>query len=170
MLRLRGSAALFATAALALSACSSGSAEEPGVGPCSYDLTTAGVTVSGTTGEQPTIEIADDAQPATELIIEDLCIGDGDEAPAGSTVTVNYVGVSQTIGNVFDSSFQRGFPATFGLDQVIEGWRDGLVGMQEGGTRLLVIPPDQAYGEISPGPDIAANDTLVFVVDLLDVL
>jgi peptidylprolyl isomerase len=84
-------------------------------------------------------------------------------------VTVDYVGVSQTIGSVFDSSYMRGTPATFGLDQVIQGWSDGLVGMQEGGTRLLVIPPDQAYGEISPSPDIAANDTLIFVVDLLEV-
>lgn len=139
------------------------------MGACSYSTTVAGVTVSGTTGEQASIEVTPDAEPATELIIEDLCVGDGDEAPVGATVTVDYVGVSQTIGRVFDSSYQRGTPATFGLNQVIQGWRDGLVGMQEGGTRLLIIPPDQAYGEISPSPDIAANDTLVFVVDLLDV-
>ena len=48
-------------------------------------------------------------------------------------------------------------------NQVIQGWRDGLVGMQEGGTRLLIIPPDQAYGEISPSPDIAANDNSGYV-------
>jgi peptidylprolyl isomerase len=154
-----------------LAGCSSSDdVAEASTGPCDYEATVAGVTVTGTTGEQASIEIAADAEPATELIVEDLCLGDGDEAPAGATVTVDYVGVSQTIGNVFDSSYQRGMPATFGLDQVIQGWRDGLVGMQEGGTRLLVIPPDQAYGEISPSPDIAANDTLVFVVDLLDVV
>lgn len=170
MLRLRGTAALLGSAALLLAGCSSDDDGEAGNGPCDYETTVAGVTVTGTTGDQASIEIAADAEPVTELIVEDLCIGDGDEAAAGATVTVDYMGVSQTIGNVFDSSYQRGMPATFGLDQVIQGWSDGLVGMQEGGTRLLVIPPDQAYGEISPGPDIAANDTLVFVVDLLDVV
>jgi FKBP-type peptidyl-prolyl cis-trans isomerase len=170
--RLRGTAALLASGALLITGCSSEDSSEDGaaeVGPCSYSTTVAGITVSGTTGEQASIEVAPDAEPATELIIEDLCDGDGDEVPAGATVTVDYVGVSQTIGAVFDSSFQRGTPATFGLNQVIQGWRDGLVGMQEGGTRLLIIPPDQAYGEISPSPDIAANDTLVFVVDMLDI-
>jgi peptidylprolyl isomerase len=169
VLRLRGTAALLGSAALVLAGCGSSDDGEAAIGPCDYETAVAGVTVSGATGEQASIEIAADAEPATELIVEDLCLGDGDEAMPGDTVTVDYVGVSQTIGNVFDSSFQRGMPATFGLDQVIQGWSDGLVGMQEGGTRLLVIPPDQAYGEISPSPDIAANDTLVFVVDLLDV-
>ena len=156
-------------AVLVIAGCSS-SAGESDAGPCTYDETVDGVTATGTNGEQATIEVTPGTQPATELTVEDVCSGDGEAAAAADTVTVNYVGVSLSTGEVFDSSYSRGAPATFGLNQVIQGWQDGLVGMQEGGTRLLVIPPDQAYGEVSPGPGIAPNDTLIFVVDLIDVV
>lgn len=160
--------AFLGAAVLVIAGCSSSEGSESG--PCTYDETVAGVTASGANGEQATIEIAPGTEPAVELSVTDLCSGSGEAAAAADTVTVNYVGVSLATGEVFDSSFSRGTPATFGLNQVIQGWQDGLVGMQEGGTRLLVIPPDQAYGEISPGPGIAANDTLIFVVDLIDVV
>ena len=160
--------ALLGAAVLIIAGCSS--SEEPETGPCTYDETVNGVTASGTNGEQATIEIAPGTEPAVSLTVFELCPGDGEAAAAADTVTVDYVGVSLSTGEVFDSSFSRGAPATFGLNQVIEGWQEGLVGMQEGGTRLLVIPPEQAYGEVSPGPGIAPNDTLIFVVDLIDVV
>jgi peptidylprolyl isomerase len=83
-------------------------------------------------------------------------------------VTVNYVGVGQQSGQVFDSSWQRGQPATFPLDGVIQGWSEGLVGMQPGGRRLLIIPAELAYGDAGAGADIAPGETLVFVVDLIE--
>ena len=136
---------------------------------CTYDWSEYGITVSGTGGDAAVIEVAEDADPPAELVSVDLCVGDGATVPPGAAVTVDYIGVSTGTKRVFDSSFSRGVPATFGLNQVIDGWSEGLVGMNEGGTRLLVIPPDMAYGEVSTSPDILPNDTLIFVVDLIDV-
>jgi peptidylprolyl isomerase len=78
------------------------------------------------------------------------------------------VGVGQQSGQIFDSSWQRGEPATFPLDGVIQGWQEGLLGMQPGGRRLLVIPGSLAYGEAGKPPEIAGDETLVFVVDLIE--
>jgi len=114
----------------------------------------------------PTVTVPD--SPATELGIKDLKVGDGAEAKPGDTVTVNYIGVGQQSKKTFDSSYGRG-PATFRLDQVIPGWTNGIPGMKVGGRRELVIPGDMAYGANPPFPDIAPNETLVFVVDLLAV-
>ena len=85
---------------------------------------------------------------------------------------MQYVGNSWSTGVQFDSSWDRGAePFTFplGAGQVIAGWDQGVAGMKEGGRRLLVIPPDLAYGAQSPSPDIAPNETLVFVVDLVKI-
>jgi peptidylprolyl isomerase len=107
--------------------------------------------------------------PPTELVIEDLTVGSGAEVTAGSTVVADYIGVSCSSGTIFDSSYSRGEPASFPLDQVIPGWQQGLLGMKVGGTRLLGIPPEMAYGAQSPSPDIQADETLWFVVELRDV-
>jgi FKBP-type peptidyl-prolyl cis-trans isomerase len=106
--------------------------------------------------------------PPTELETEDLKVGDGPAVAAGDTVTVNYVGISCSTGKQFDSSWDRGRPANFSLDQVIPGWTKGIPGMQVGGQRLLVIPPDQAYGA-EGRPGIAPDETLVFVVELVKI-
>jgi peptidylprolyl isomerase len=127
-----------------------------------------GVTVTGAKDAEPTIALADDFAPATELAVADVYLGQGDPVAPGATVTVNYVGVGQASGEVFDSSWQRGAPATFGLDGVIQGWTQGLVGMEPGGRRLLVIPAELAYGDTGAGEDIAPGETLVFVVDLIE--
>lgn len=166
MYRLR-TVAIALTAVLLIAGCGS-SDPDTAESADTYTSTFDGVEVTGTTGTAPTIEITDDT-PATELGIEDLVVGDGAEVKAGDTVTVDYVGVALSTGETFDSSFERGSPATFGLDQVIPGWSEGLVGMKVGGTRLLVIPGDLAYGEVSPTPEIGPNETLVFVVDLIEV-
>lgn len=106
--------------------------------------------------------------PPTSLIIENLVTGTGTAVVATDTVTVNYIGVSCSTGKIFDSSWSRNEPATFPLDQVIPGWTQGLVGMQPGGERLLVIPPALGYGSSGQG-SIAPDETLIFVVDLISV-
>jgi peptidylprolyl isomerase len=107
--------------------------------------------------------------PPEQLVVEDLVVGDGPSVFPDDEVTVHYVGVACSTGEQFDASWDRGTPVTFTLDQVIEGWQLGLVGMQPGGRRLLVIPPRLAYGDDGQPPDIAPGETLVFVVDLLTV-
>ena len=123
-------------------------------------------TVSGDKGKEPTITPPTGAAPST-LEIQDIFQGDGAEAKQGSTLTVHYTLMAWSTGKVVESSWS-GAPATFGLDQVILGWQQGIPGMKVGGRRLLVIPPDLGYGAQGAGP-IAANETLIFVVDLIAV-
>ncbi|MFZ1988021.1 MAG: FKBP-type peptidyl-prolyl cis-trans isomerase [Minisyncoccia bacterium] len=108
-------------------------------------------------------------QDSDTLRINDAKVGMGATAEAGDTVTVNYVG-ALTDGTVFDASQNHGQPFTFtlGSGEVISGWDQGLVGMKEGGQRLLVIPANMAYGDKAVGP-IPANSTLVFQVELVKV-
>ena len=128
-----------------------------------------GVTVEGASGAKPSIQLSGGAPPPG-LEIVDLINGDGAEAPAQATVTVHYVGVSWiNSGQEFDASWDRGDTISFALNQVIAGWTEGIPGMKVGGRRLLIIPSDKGYGASSPTPTIAPDDTLVFVVDLVDV-
>ncbi len=106
--------------------------------------------------------------PPTRLIIEDLKEGTGATVSATDTVTVNYIGVSCSSGKIFDSSYSRGQPATFALSGVIKGWTDGIPNMKVGGQRLLGIPPEQAYGDQSRPPAISPNETLWFVVEMVE--
>jgi peptidylprolyl isomerase len=103
--------------------------------------------------------------PPTSLVTEDLQAGTGAEAAATSTVTVDYIGVSCSTGKIFDTSFGKA-PATFPLNSVIPGWQQGIPGMKVGGTRLLGIPSELAYGSQGYPPDIAPDETLWFVVKL----
>lgn len=129
---------------------------------------THGVTVEGDLDAKPEITLPG-GQPPTELVVVDLVEGDGDEVPAGATVTTHYAGVSWiNDGEEFDASWNRGQPLQFPLSGVIQGWTQGIPGMRVGGRRLLIIPPEMGYGSSSPTPAIAANDTLVFVIDLVD--
>jgi peptidylprolyl isomerase len=106
--------------------------------------------------------------PPTSLVSRDLQPGTGAEATATSTVTVDYIGVSCSTGKVFDTSYGK-TPATFPLSNVIPGWQQGIPGMKVGGTRLLGIPADLAYGAQGYPPDIAPDETLWFVVQLKNV-
>lgn len=121
-------------------------------------------------GEQS--DFVDDTQSEMieELEIEDIQEGDGEEAASLDTITVHYKGELED-GTLFDSSYERGEPFTFVLGEgsVIDGWEEGIVGMKEGGTRRLTIPPSLAYGEVGAGSLIPPNATLVFVVELLEV-
>lgn len=108
-------------------------------------------------------------EPPAELQTTDIVRGKGEAAQPGDTVSVQYVGNSWSTGAQFDASWDRGgepFEFPVGAGQVIPGWDQGIPGMKPGGRRLLVIPPDLAYGAQSPSPDIAPNETLIFVVDL----
>ena len=120
--------------------------------------------------EKPEIEFPD-SPPPSELQVEDLTEGGGDEATAGRTVSVHYVGVAHSTGEEFDASYTRGEPLSFrlGAGQVISGWDQGVQGMKVGGRRKLVIPPHLAYGDRGAGGVIAPGETLIFVVDLLAV-
>ncbi len=104
------------------------------------------------------------------LIIEDIILGQGEEAVDGLRVTAHYVGTLDD-GTVFDSSVDRGVPFSFtlGIGQVIKGWDLGIVGMKVGGKRKLTIPANLAYGNRAIGV-IPANSTLHFEVELIQVL
>ena len=121
--------------------------------------------------EKPVVDVPADTPPSYQLEIEDLEVGDGDEAVAGKVVEVHYVGVSWKTGRQFDASWDRGDTFKFGLGkgQVIAGWDQGVAGMRVGGRRRITIPPDLAYGQRGAGGVIGPGETLVFVVDLLGV-
>jgi peptidylprolyl isomerase len=120
--------------------------------------------------EKPEIDFPD-APPPSDLEVTDVSEGDGAEATAGSTVVAHYVGVAHSTGEEFDASWDRGEPLAFrlGVGQVIPGWDQGIAGMKVGGRRHLVIPPHLAYGDRGAGSVIAPGETLIFVVDLVDV-
>ena len=108
------------------------------------------------------------AELADGLIVEDLKIGDGIEVKAGWTVSAFYHGTLKADGKVFDSAFDRGEPATFPLDGVIEGWKKGVPGMKVGGIRRLTIPSKLGYGERGAGQSIPPNSDLVFIIQVTD--
>lgn len=120
--------------------------------------------------DKPVITVPE-TPPPTELVAIDHVVGEGTEATPGTTVTVHYVGVAWSSGQQFDASWDRNDPLRFGLGagQVIQGWDDGVAGMRVGGRRTLHIPPEMGYGSRGAGGVIAPNETLIFVVDLLDV-
>ena len=109
--------------------------------------------------------------PPADLVIEDITVGDGKEARHGNVVEVHYVGVAWGTGRQFDASWDRGetFDFVLGNGLVIEGWDSGVVGMKVGGRRRLTIPASMGYGARGVPGVIAGGETLVFVVDLLNV-
>ena len=164
---------LLISAALILSGCSSSDSQVEVVptpaassGPVLTGIPVR-VEVTGEIEAEPVVVITP-GDPVTELGVTDIIVGEGDKVPAGATVTAHYVGYGAATGVMFDASWARGEPATFPLDQVILGWQEGLVGMQVGGRRLLVIPGALGYGENPPpGSGIEPGETLIFVVDLV---
>ena len=164
---------LVISVALVLSGCSASSDEAAPVATAAADGapaltgTPVSVEVTGDFGTEPVVAITP-GDPVAELEVTDVIVGTGDEVPAGATVTADYVGYGGATGVMFDASWLRGEPATFPLANVILGWQEGLVGMQVGGRRLLVIPAELGYGNNPPpGSGIEPGETLIFVVDLV---
>jgi peptidylprolyl isomerase len=132
--------------------------------PASHDAQLASANSLG--GE---LSAAKERTTPSGLRITDLVVGNGAEAIAGQSVTVNYRG-SLTNGKEFDSSYGRGpFSFRLGGGQVIQGWDEGVAGMKVGGKRKLVIPPDLGYGSRGAGGVIPPDATLIFEVELLKV-
>ena len=148
---------LSAALALAPAACGKDDKKSDTAGGSGVDLT-----------KKPTVDVPAGDAPTT-LQSKDIVVGTGAEAINGKKVSVQYVGVSYSTKKQFDASWGRGSPFTFtlGAGNVIQGWDLGVVGMKVGGRRQLVIPPDLAYGPGGSPPVIAANETLVFVIDLV---
>ncbi len=115
-------------------------------------------TVTGTPGPAP-----------TALKITDETVGTGPKVTSSNTVTVNYAGANYQTGAIFDSSWARSTPAQFMLSGVIPGFKQGLLGMQVGGRRIIVIPSKLGYGSAGQSPAIKPNEPLVFVVDLINI-
>ncbi len=104
-----------------------------------------------------------------ELEIFDMHPGTGEEVRPGATITAHYTGALVKNSIIFQSSHDTGKPVTFSLNQVIQGWAEGVPGMKVGGTRRIVIPAAKAYGANSPAPNIPANSDLVFDIDLMAI-
>ena len=119
---------------------------------------------------KPSVSIPTTNPPA-DLVMEDLTVGTGKEATKGTTVEVHYVGVAWSTGKQFDASWDRNeaFEFRLGAGQVIAGWDQGVAGMKVGGRRSLTIPAHLGYGNQGAGGVIKGGETLVFVVDLLNV-
>jgi peptidylprolyl isomerase len=114
---------------------------------------------------KPEVEFYEGPEP-TELVIIDLIEGDGQEAKAGDTVDVHYLGVDYETLEEFDSSWSRGQSINFPLASLIKGWQEGIPGMKVGGRRQLICPPQLAYGPAGGGHRLSGR-TLTFVIDLL---
>lgn len=117
--------------------------------------------------DKPEIDFIEGPAPE-ELVVTDITVGQGSKASAGDTVEVHYVGVDLETGEQFDASWDRGETIVFPLSGLIAGWQEGIPGMQVGGRRQLVIPPELAYGPAGGGHRLSGR-TLVFVIDLVDV-
>ena len=116
---------------------------------------------------RPDVEPMMEPAPSV-LTTKDIVVGDGAEAPANSVVNVHYLGVDYETGEEFDSSWGRGESIEFPLNRLIKGWQDGIPGMKVGGRRMLICPPEVAYGSAGSGHQLSGR-TLVFVIDLLGV-
>ena len=124
------------------------------------------VTVDEESGH-PTIEKPSGDAPK-DLKVQPLIQGEGEEVGEHDQVTVQYTGVTWSEGKTFDSSWEKGGdPATFSLDGVIEGWKEGLAGQKVGSRVLVSVPSEKAYGEAGSPPNIGKNEDLLFVVDIL---
>jgi len=163
--------AVLFTVIIPLASCTTDGGSSTGKAPVTTNESSANSVnfpvVQGSIGSAPTI-VAPTDQPPAKLESRDLVVGNGAVVASNSTVTVHYLLMGWKSGKIIDSSWSRGNPATFGLNQVIPGWQQGMPGMKVGGRRELLVPPSLGYGEMGSGP-VGPNETLIFVVDLISV-
>jgi hypothetical protein len=163
-----------------LAACSAPAAPAPApapaptaapAAPANLPVCTADdIAVGGAPGSKPTITVPQTCSPPGQLLKKDLVVGTGREVTDGVTMQTHYDLVTWSDGRELDSSWSRGTPfplQNVGHAAVIDGWNEGLIGMKEGGRRLLVVPPDKGYGD--GGNGVKPDETLVFVVDAVAV-
>ena len=191
-MNLKAGITVLAAASIGLGLAGCGSSKAPGVQlapsagltqePATVTATTPTTTQTTTTvstpktgalSKEPVIKIPA-GPPPKKLVVKDLIKGTGATAADGDELQVNYVGELYSNGKIFDASWKdtpgKAFgPFELGVNAVIKGWDEGLVGMKVGGRRELIIPPSLAYGAAGQAPTIPKNATLVFVVDLLSV-
>lgn len=138
--------------------------------PTGPECTADDIKVDGAFGAKPTITIPATCQPPKKLITKDLTPGTGAEVKSGSQLQANYLLQTWSDKKLVDNSFDRGkpFDVQVGAGDVIKGWDEGLIGLKQGGRRLLVIPPDLGYGPQGKAP-VKPNETLVFVTDAVQV-
>ncbi|WP_067828905.1 FKBP-type peptidyl-prolyl cis-trans isomerase [Nocardia inohanensis] len=153
------------TTASSASAAATGTAASKG-----RECTADDVKVEGGFGEAPKITIPQDCDAPKQLLVKDLVPGKGAGAATGQPLEMNYSLVTWSDGKTLDSSFKRGepFTLTLGAGKVIKGWDQGLIDVQQGTRRLLIVPPDLGYGSRPPG-GMKPNETLVFVTDAVKV-
>ena len=138
------------------------------VPPTIAAIPAADLSPAGTAGKAPTV-VVPSGSPPTQLESADLITGTGAAAKTGDSLTVQYVLATYSSRKTVQSSWTSQ-PFTFTLGQgVIQGWDQGVVGMKVGGRRELIVPPSLGYGSSAQGPGIAANDTLVFIIDLVKI-
>lgn len=169
-----------ALAALVLAGCGSGAAQDDPAASASASGESASAGTEPTTveglfgasgdfGEKPTLEFPTDSPP-DGLLVETLIEGDGDVVQPGSRVVAHYLGQVWGGQEPFDNSYDRGAPSVFSLSTVVQGWTHGIPGQRVGSRILLSIPAQLGYGPAggNAGAGIGAEDTIVFVVDLVD--
>ena len=136
------------------------------------ECTAKDIKVAGKVGAKPTITLPDNCSPPTALLKKDLAPGNGPEVTAGSNVQVNYLLMTWSDGQEVDTSWaadREPYPMeNVGQAEVVQGWNEGMIGIKQGGRRLLVVPPDLGYGEQGK-PPVKPNETLVFVVEAVAV-
>ncbi|MBB4684578.1 FKBP-type peptidyl-prolyl cis-trans isomerase [Amycolatopsis jiangsuensis] len=156
-------AACAVAAGSGLTACGGDSDAAPSRACTADDIAT-----TGSFGQAPEITIPDDCAPPAKLVTKDLSVGTGAAAQQGQAVAMDYTVVTWSDKKQLDTSFgKEPFTLHLGAGEVIQGWDQGLAGIKQGGRRLLIIPPDLAYGQ--GGRGIAPNETLVFVADAVAV-
>ena len=168
--------------AFALAACSSAGAAQQGASatqgqagapsPSESDIVSfGGVTVTGGSGKQPAVVVGDQPETATVIEVGDVVAGKGRPVVAGDHVTVQYVARSAKTKRTFDSSWTRGKPFSYDLDQVpFKALHEGVVGMKAGGRRVVILPGPLAYGANPPAVlGLKPNEPLVFVIDLVSI-
>lgn len=143
-----------------------------GAEPHGDECTAEDFTVTGSSDREPVFTVPKDCAAPSKLLVVDLEEGTGKAIEAGDSAELDYVLKAFSTGEKVDSSWDRGQPLpleNIGQAGVIDGWNEGLIGLQEGGRRLLVVPPDKGYGEQGSGEAIKPNETLVFVVGAASV-
>jgi peptidylprolyl isomerase len=169
--RLFGAIVLLGAVAGGASACASkGGTPPPATAGSGCDIA-----VSTDVDTKPAVTVPSCAQKPAKLQFTTVVQGTGAPAKPGDSVVVRYYGASFSNHQQFDASWDRGGKsetftvAPLGQASVIDGWNQGLLGAKVGERRLLVIPPDAGYGAQGAPPDIAPNETLIFVVDIVSI-